>query len=146
MQLLKKFFVRSFQKIFCLWLSKKYLDSKSHFHSLVMNSPLLIKCSYEKIFVANFAFFNNYNIFFIKLQVKNQAPGSVQICPALGGPLMFRKKNCFCFGRKEVKIKVHFCKQKKRIWGWVRKVGLGLWKQSWTARRRIIPYFNQFVK
>lgn len=35
-----------------------------------MNISLLIKCSYEKIFVANFAFFNNYNIFFIKLQMK----------------------------------------------------------------------------
>ena len=69
MQLSKKFLSAVFKK-FCLWLSKKYLESKSNFHSLVMNSPFSIKCSCEKIFVANFAFFNNYNIFFIKLQVK----------------------------------------------------------------------------
>lgn len=49
---------------------KKFLENKSHFHSLVMNSPLPIKCSCEKIFVANFAFFKYYNIFFIKLQMK----------------------------------------------------------------------------
>ena len=35
-----------------------------------MNISLLVKCSYEKIFVANFAFFKYYNIFFIKLQMK----------------------------------------------------------------------------
>ena len=59
-----------FYKIVEMQKLKKFLENKSHFHSLVMNSPLPIKCSCEKIFVANFAFFNNYNIFFIKLQVK----------------------------------------------------------------------------
>ena len=59
-----------FYKIVEMQKLKKFLENKSHFHSLVMNSPLPIKYSCEKIFVANFAFFKYYNIFFIKLQMK----------------------------------------------------------------------------
>lgn len=146
----KKIFCPLFSKKFCLWLSKKYLESKSNFHSVVMNSTLLIKCSCEKIFVANFAFFKYYNIFFIKLQVKKP---STWIGSDMPGPRRAAHvsekifwKNFFCFGREEVKIEAHFCERKKRIWGWVRKAGLGHVKLSWTARPRIIPHFNQFVK
>ena len=85
---------------------KKYFESKFNFHSVVMNSPLLIKCSCEKIFVANFAFFNNYNIFFIKLQVKKP---STWIGSDMPGPRRaahvsekFFQKNFFVSGEERL--------------------------------------------